>query len=94
MARATYDRGEMDAFVLTRALSTFERSLISGNSRYDQFFFQNKNNVLTDAEIRGMDFFLEIKQVVPIVTMILILRIILLKIMDFMKTIPTLEGFD
>ena len=57
MSRAAYDRGEMDAFVLTRAISTFERSLISGNSRYDQYFFQNKNNVLTDAEIRGMDLF-------------------------------------
>lgn len=57
MARATYDRGEMDAFVLTRAISTFERSLISGNSRYDQYFFQNNNNILTDSEIRGLDLF-------------------------------------
>jgi len=57
MAKATYDRGGMDAFVLTRAISTFERSLISGNSRYDQYFFQSNNNVFTDAEIRGMDLF-------------------------------------
>lgn len=57
MARASYNRGEMDAFVLTRAISTFERSLISGNSRYDQYFYQNKNEVLTEAEIRGMDLF-------------------------------------
>ena len=57
MARAAYDRGEMDAFVLTRAISTFERSLISGNSRYDQYYFQNKNNILTEEEIRGMNLF-------------------------------------
>ncbi len=57
MSRVAYDRGEMDAFVLTRAISTFERSLISGNSRYDKFFFQNKNNVFTEAELRGMDLF-------------------------------------
>ena len=57
MSRATYNRGEMDAFVLTRAISTFERSLISGNSRFDQYYFQNKDNVLTEAEVRGMDLF-------------------------------------
>lgn len=57
MSRAAYDRGEMDAFVLTRAISTFERSLLSGNSRYDEFFFQNKNNALTATELRGMDLF-------------------------------------
>ena len=57
MSRVAYDRGEMDAFVLTRAISTFERSLLSGNSRYDEYFFQNKNNVLTEAELRGIDLF-------------------------------------
>jgi cytochrome c peroxidase len=57
MSRVAYHRGEMDAFVLTRAISTFERSLLSGNSRYDEFFFQNKNNALAEAEIRGMDLF-------------------------------------
>ncbi|MFK7923250.1 MAG: cytochrome-c peroxidase [Bacteroidia bacterium] len=34
MSQAAYDR-EMDFFVITRALATFERSLISGNSLYD-----------------------------------------------------------
>ena len=57
MSRVAYGRGGMDAFVLTRALSTFERSLLSGNSRFDKYFFQNNNNILTDAEIRGMDLF-------------------------------------
>jgi len=57
MSRLAYDRGEMDAFVLTRAISTFERSLISGDSRYDKYFFQNNSNILTDAELRGMDLF-------------------------------------
>ena len=57
MSRAAYDRGQMDAFVLTRALSTFERSLISGNSRYDQYFFQNNNNALTESEKAGLDLF-------------------------------------
>lgn len=34
MSQAAYGR-EMDFFVITRALATFERSLISGNSLYD-----------------------------------------------------------
>ncbi|MGK0366366.1 MAG: cytochrome c peroxidase [Saprospiraceae bacterium] len=56
MSRSTYDR-EPDAFVITRALSCFERSLISGNSRYDQYFFQEKTDALSEEELRGMDLF-------------------------------------
>ena len=56
MSKTAYER-ELDAFVITRAISTFERSMISGNSRYDQYFFQNQSNVLSEAEIRGMDLF-------------------------------------
>ncbi|MGB0864155.1 MAG: cytochrome-c peroxidase [Saprospiraceae bacterium] len=45
-----------DAFVITRSLANFERSLISGYSRYDQFENYNKNT-LTKSERRGMDLF-------------------------------------
>lgn len=45
-----------DAFVLTRALANFQRSLISGNSRYDQHFLQNKNT-LNESELRGHEIF-------------------------------------
>ena len=55
MAQEAYDR-EPDAFVITRALACFERSLISGYSRYDQFENYNKNT-LSNAEQRGMDLF-------------------------------------
>jgi len=47
---------EPDAFTITRALSSFERSLISGNSPYDQYK-QGKIEALTAEEIRGMDLF-------------------------------------
>ena len=57
MSRTAYNRDGMDAFVLTRAISNFERTLISGNSRYDQYYFQNKNNAITAAEKSGMDLF-------------------------------------
>lgn len=55
MANDAYDR-EPDAFVITRALACFERSLISGYSRYDQFVNYNKNT-LTRSEQQGMDLF-------------------------------------
>jgi cytochrome c peroxidase len=55
MSYEAYDRAP-DPFVITRALSAFERTLISGDSRYDQFFYQNKD-VLTRSEKRGMNLF-------------------------------------
>jgi cytochrome c peroxidase len=48
-------------FVITRALATFERTLISGYSPYDQYKNYHKTNVLTAAEIRGMNLFFSTK---------------------------------
>lgn len=56
MAEQAYNR-EPDAFVITRALANFERSLLSGYSRYDQHFNYDLGEVLTDAELRGRDLF-------------------------------------
>lgn len=47
---------EPSAFGLTRAIAAFERTLLSGNSRFDQHFIQGKS-VLTDAELRGYELF-------------------------------------
>ena len=55
-SQSAYER-EPDAFVITRSLACFERSLISGNSRYDQYHFQNNTATLTEEELRGMDLF-------------------------------------
>lgn len=46
-----------DAFVISRALAAFQRTMISGNSRYDQFHFQGKTEVLTAQEQRGKALF-------------------------------------
>jgi cytochrome c peroxidase len=54
-SRAAYDRVP-DAFVITRSIACFERTMLSGNSPYDQYL-QGKTNVLTAAERRGMDLF-------------------------------------
>ncbi|MFT5820934.1 MAG: cytochrome c peroxidase [Crocinitomix sp.] len=55
MSNEAYNR-KPDAFVITRAISAFERTLISGNSKYDQQVHQGRN-VMNKSEKRGMDLF-------------------------------------
>ena len=57
MSKKAYERDTLDAWVITRALASFQRILISGNSRYDQFEHQGKSDVLTEEEKRGMELF-------------------------------------
>ena len=45
-----------DAYVMTRALAAFERTLISGSSRYD-LWLQGNPDALTPDELRGMALF-------------------------------------
>ncbi|MFK7756594.1 MAG: cytochrome-c peroxidase [Flavobacteriales bacterium] len=56
MSRAAYDRVP-DAFVITRALACYERTLISGNSRFDKYYYQNDKSQLTRTERKGMKLF-------------------------------------
>jgi cytochrome c peroxidase len=51
-----YERGP-DAFTITRALGAFQRTLLSGNSAYDQYEFQGKKEALNASEIRGKELF-------------------------------------
>jgi len=51
-----YNR-EPDAFVITRALSSFERSLISGYSRFDHYENYNDLEALSQREVKGMELF-------------------------------------
>lgn len=57
--KTAYNR-EPDPYVITRAIANFERSLISGNSRYDQYFFQGKKT-LTPTELNGLQLFTSAK---------------------------------
>ena len=50
-----------DPFVITRAIGTFERTLISGNSPYDKYAFQGCSDALTPSQKRGMDLFFDQK---------------------------------
>ena len=47
---------EPSAFLVSQAIATFVRTLISGNSRYDQYINGDKE-ALSPSEIRGMDLF-------------------------------------
>lgn len=55
LANIAYNR-PFDAFVLTRSISAFERTLISGNSKYDQFV-QGDSSVFSQSELLGMNLF-------------------------------------
>jgi cytochrome c peroxidase len=57
MFQQAYGR-EPDAFGITRAIACFERTIISGNSRFDQYYYQNDLSALSESEIRGMNLFL------------------------------------
>ncbi len=57
LARSVFNR-ELDAYVITRAISTYERSLISRNSRFDQYRAGNKKSLNPD-ELAGWKLFSE-----------------------------------
>jgi len=48
---------EPNPFAITHAIASYERTLISGNSRYDQFVFQGDSTALNEDEKKGMDLF-------------------------------------
>jgi len=56
MSKEAYGKNP-DHFVITRALGCFERTIISGNSPYDQFQFQGKKEALNKEELKGMKLF-------------------------------------
>lgn len=51
-----YDR-KPNPYVVTRALATFQRSLISGNSAYDKYYYQGRKSALSASAKRGMELF-------------------------------------
>ena len=42
---------------ISKAIASYERTLISGNSRFDKFYYSDDSSALTDSEKRGMDLF-------------------------------------
>lgn len=56
MSREAYDR-EPDFYTITRSIACFERTLISGESRFDKFYFQGETDALSEQEKNGMNLF-------------------------------------
>ncbi len=56
LAQTAYER-EPDAFVITRAIAAFERTLLSGDSPYDQYAFQGNPFALSASAKRGLGLF-------------------------------------
>ena len=56
LSQLVYGRA-IDPFVLTRAIATYERTLISGWSRYDRFVYRGELGALTAQEQNGMALF-------------------------------------
>jgi cytochrome c peroxidase len=55
-AKEIFNR-EFDAWVLTRSLAAFQRSLVSLDSRFDKFYYQNNQSALNASEKRGWKVF-------------------------------------
>ncbi|WKZ76004.1 MAG: cytochrome c peroxidase [Vicingaceae bacterium] len=54
--KKAYQR-EPDAFGITRSIAAFQRTLISGNSPFDKYYFQGDTTALSASEQRGMKLF-------------------------------------
>jgi cytochrome c peroxidase len=57
-ARSIFNR-DFDAFVLTRSIAAFQRTLISSNSRFDQYYYGKNKKALSKSEQRGWKLFSE-----------------------------------
>lgn len=55
LSRIAYGRG-LDGFVITRAIASYERTLISGWSRYDRYR-AGETSALTGSEVNGLQLF-------------------------------------
>lgn len=56
LSQLAYGR-QLDAYVITRAIASYERTLVSGWSRADRYIYANEAGALTAQEISGMGIF-------------------------------------
>ena len=42
---------------IAKAIASFERTVVSGNSPFDQYYFKGQTDAMTDAQIRGFNLF-------------------------------------
>ncbi len=48
---------KINSFTITRAIAAYERTLISGNSPFDYYYFHGEKEALTESQIRGWELF-------------------------------------
>lgn len=58
------DKREMTKELAARAIAQFERTLVSGDSRYDRVFVKGQG-FPTDAELRGFEMFFDFSPILP-----------------------------
>lgn len=51
------DPDEITIDHITKAIAAFERTIISGNSPFDRYFYGGETDAMTEAQIRGLDLF-------------------------------------
>lgn len=56
LSERAYGRA-LDAYVITRAIASYERTLISGWSRFDRFFYESDASALSVGEMNGWGIF-------------------------------------
>lgn len=56
LSKRAYGR-DLDVYVVTRALANYQRSFISGDSRWDRYHYLKQSDQLNEAEVRGMNLF-------------------------------------
>lgn len=54
--KAFNSRPSIDTFC--KAIASYERTALSGNTRFDRFFFQDDRNALSEVEKQGFDIFI------------------------------------
>lgn len=57
MFAAAFPDENISIDTISKSIATFERTLISGNSPYDQYVYQGKQDALSDSAKRGLDLF-------------------------------------
>ena len=57
MFAEAFGTSKIDSNLVVKAISQFERSMISFNSKYDKFFYENDASVYNTSEMNGFDLF-------------------------------------
>lgn len=57
LSKLAYDRDTIDEYVIARAIAAFERTLYSFNSAFDQYYYGNIDDAISEQAKRGWELF-------------------------------------